>query len=401
MNLFNSDRLFDTIVDTKRFSVTTTCTIKVRNYVNRAGLSPLYLDVTGNYERERIPLEIEVLAKHFDQGKQRLDKKHPNAVDLNLLFEKITSKASEIKINFRLQDGILTPKLFREAWYGGLSRVNFVAYFEKKLEDDRHNYGSKGTYRRYQAVGYKLKKFNPNIPFNTIDEKFFDSFRNWLSVKQRNKKTTQNSNIIVLKKFLRLAQKDGIKLMFDLDEVKGGPMVGNRAYLNPEELLRMFKFYDGPKINYSEKLTLGYFLFSCMTAMRVSDVMKTDRCDLSFNEIAFVNTKTTKDQNLKLNLKAQEIVKGNEDLFVEKYQPETMNKYLKTIAKKCKINKTISFHVARHTFATCFLRKEIGGDVQSLQKILKHSKISTTMIYVHILETEANEQVFFMDKLFA
>ncbi|MFY0481481.1 phage integrase SAM-like domain-containing protein [Flavobacterium sp. PLA-1-15] len=380
--------------------MTTTCTIKARAYVNKAGQSPLYLDVAGNYERERIPLEIDINAKLFDQKKQRLDKKHPNAQDLNLLLEKITSKCSDIKIHFRLNDILLTPKLFREAWTGGLSRVNFVAYFEKKLEDDRHNYGSKGTYRRYQAVGFKLKKFNPHIPFNTIDDKFFESFRNWLAVKKRNKKTTQNSNIIVLKKFLRLAQKDGIKLMLDLDDVKGGSMVGNRAYLNPEELLKLFKFYEGSKINYSERLTLGYFLFSCMTAMRLSDVMKTDRCDLSFNEIAFVNTKTTKDQNLKLNLKAQEIVTGNEDLFVEKYTPEAMNRLLKVIAKKCKIKKTISFHVARHTFATCFLRKEIGGDVQSLQKLLKHSKITTTMIYVHILETEANEQVFFMDKLF-
>ena len=47
-----------------------------------------------------------------------------------------------------------------------------------------------------------------------------------------------------------------------------------------------------------------------------------------------------------------------------------------------------------------FLRKEVGGNVVHLQTLLKHRNISTTMVYVHIVEAEANEMVFYLDKLF-
>jgi site-specific recombinase XerD len=62
------------------------------------------------------------------------------------------------------------------------------------------------------------------------------------------------------------------------------------------------------------------------------------------------------------------------------------------------INKKISFHVARHTFATLFLK--MGGKIQNLQQLLGHSSISTTMIYSHIILADANEEVFLLDKIF-
>jgi len=55
------------------------------------------------------------------------------------------------------------------------------------------------------------------------------------------------------------------------------------------------------------------------------------------------------------------------------------------------------FHVARHTFATNFLIA--GGRVEILQKILGHSKIDETMIYVHIAESVTNVQIFNMDTI--
>ena len=58
-----------------------------------------------------------------------------------------------------------------------------------------------------------------------------------------------------------------------------------------------------------------------------------------------------------------------------KYTNNELNRVIKKIAHACKIDKTISFHVSRHTFATCYLRKESGGTVHDLQKLLKHKKI--------------------------
>ena len=57
---------------------------------------------------------------------------------------------------------------------------------------------------------------------------------------------------------------------------------------------------------------------------------------------------------------------------------------LKEIASICSIKKKVHFHVARHSFATNFLRK--GGKIEDLQTIMDHSDIQTTMVYVHIVK---------------
>ena len=71
---------------------------------------------------------------------------------------------------------------------------------------------------------------------------------------------------------------------------------------------------------------------------------------------------------------------------------------MKDIARICGIKKRVTFHVGRHTFATQFLI--IGGKVEVLQKLMGHSKMETTMIYVHIVDTQKEDQISQMDTIF-
>ena len=86
------------------------------------------------------------------------------------------------------------------------------------------------------------------------------------------------------------------------------------------------------------------------------------------------------------------------DIFLGNYTGEYMNRELKEIANILGIRKKITFHTSRHTFATNFLI--CGGRVEHLQKILGHSKITDTMIYVHIIDSITDVQIFQMDKIF-
>jgi integrase/recombinase XerD len=401
MMLMNrSERIFDTLLDTKRKSVSIKTKFKLREYKLANGLTSLFLDVTGSHERERLNIEVAVDARYFDIKTTRCTSKAKNSVDINLILDKIEAKIAEIKIEYRLSDRVLTPSLFKSEYTGGLTRINFVAFFRIALDEDRVNYASEGTYNRYDAIYQKLKRFKENIMFSEIDARWILKYRSYLQNECKNGKTTENGNIIILKKFLRLASKRGVKLNIDLDDIVGGSTHGNRSYLNPKELYRLFDYYNSGFINESNKLVLGYFLFSCMTGLRISDVQKIQRQDLNNDDVSFINTKSNQDQFMILNLKAQEIVKNCELLFVKKFEDQTMNKELKKIMLLCGIKKKVSFHVARHTFATCFLRKEVGGDVVHLQALLKHKNITTTMIYSHIVQAEANEMVFYLDKLF-
>src|SRR5690606_1718167 len=105
--------------------------------------------------------------------------------------------------------------------------------------------------------------------------------------------------------------------------------------------------------------------------------------------ITFDVVKTSKRQSIAINKKALAIVRDCPELFVKKITDTHTNRELKKIAGHLKMAKKLTFHVARHTFATNFLR--MGGNVVKLQMILGHSNIRETMIYVHIVEQEAND----------
>jgi site-specific recombinase XerD len=393
-----SERFFDTMNDTMKKSVSINVKFKLRKDMNADGTMPLVIHITGSGERERINSHINVIPKLFNESTQRLKPINKEYQDYNLLIENYLSKISSIKTEFRLSDRHITPKLVKQELLGGLTRSNFVAFVAAALEDEKVKHAP-GTYKRYESVHRKLVEFNPLIPFSEIDSKWFTKYRAW-AIKRGNKTTTINNNVIAIKKFLRIAVANGVKLSFNLDDVIGGNTHGNRTYLNPPELKRLFKYYNSEFINESNKLILGYFLFACMTGLRISDLMDVDRENLLYNEISFINTKSSTDQYMLLNLTARQIVDLEPQLFIKKFADQTLNAEIKKIVTLCGITKKVSFHVARHTFATCFLRPEVGGTIHHLQKLLKHRDIKSTMIYAHILESEANEMVFALDKLF-
>ncbi len=368
---------------------------EMRKYIDKNGTSLVYLIIGSGPGKERVPFEFYVKPKEWDPEKQRVKSINENAKDLNLILENIEAKLTKIKTVYRLSEKFLNPQIMRREFLEGMPRVNFISFIKHSLEKEK-GLIKPGTMRRYNSVYEKLREFREDVCFNEIDHNFFSDYRKFFS-KKGNQATTLNSNIRVIKKWLRVAIKSGIKLKFDIDDIPAGNMSGNRIALNPDELKKVCGYYFSEWIKPVHKFSLGYFLFSCFTGLRLSDVMNLTRSELK-NEIEFVSVKTSKDQIIALNKKAKEIIQSFDELFVEFPHPNTMNKELKEIMKILGIRKQISFHCGRHTFATNFLR--MGGKPEKLQKLLGHSSITTSMIYVHILASEANEEIFLLDKLF-
>ena len=389
------DSILDTLLDTKKLFVPMKNYFELRNYVNKEGKSLVYLKIVSGKEKERINFDILVFPKNWDAKTRRLKKSDDESKDLNLVLDNIEAKVTGIKTVYRLSEKVLTPAILRKELLEGMPRVNFNAFAKVCLDEDKGMIKS-GTWRRYESVHEKLLQYKEEIYFNEIDHNFFNDFRRHFT-KKGNQATTLNSNVSVIKKWLRRAQKRGIKLKIDLDDIVSGKTSGNRVALTPDELKKICGYYFSEWINTTHKLSLGYFLFSCFTGLRLSDVMNLNRNELK-DEIQFISVKTSKDQIISLNKKAKEIIESYDLLFVDFIHPNTINEELKHIMKHLGIKKKISFHCARHSFATNFLR--MGGKPEKLQKLLGHSKITTTMVYVHILAAEANEEIFLLDNLF-
>jgi len=172
-------------------------------------------------------------------------------------------------------------------------------------------------------------------------------------------------------------------------------------FLTLEELKLIEQYYDG-KIEDNEVRVLQPFLFSCATGLRISDLKRIDYKHIVDDCLNFKPHKTErfgKHLEIPLTKRAMRYIAdgGKGLIFGDMMAEQPANRELKKVAAKVGISKLISHHTGRHTFAVTFL--EAGGSVEVLQKLLGHSKIQTTMIYVHVTDERIKRQMMLMDNL--
>lgn len=148
------------------------------------------------------------------------------------------------------------------------------------------------------------------------------------------------------------------------------------------------------------------FLFSCLTGLRSIDIARLTWGNVStvggFTRLTFVQQKTKGQEYLEISEQAAALMgeRGDEgDLVFGDFDKwSTRNKYkLAAWLKKAGINKHITFHCARHTFAVMML--ELGGNIAVIQKLLGHRDIDTTLIYAKVLDKTKREAVTMIPRL--
>ena len=173
-----------------------------------------------------------------------------------------------------------------------------------------------------------------------------------------------------------------------------------RTYLTQEELKRL----ASTPYERGERVTKA-FLFSCLTGLRFSDVSKLRWAEVSedFKRITFVQKKTSGLEYLDLSEGATKILKerkNNGGLVFYDLPRESGNagKLLNSWRVRAGINKKISFHTARHTFATMLLTLDV--DLYTVSKLLGHKDIKTTQIYAKIIDKKKRDAVNKIPQLF-
>lgn len=371
--------------------------VKIKeDYVRTDGTSSIYVQVFIKGKKKIFPTDLFVPINCFDKVKQRVSSKFEFSKDYNLIIEKFLSKINQIEINYRLSDAVLDVDKLADEINNPTSWIDFVKFWEEELDRQSESI-KKGTYRQQTSSLNKLKKYKSSILFYEIDENFLEEIVKWLKTKEKNNSNTIATFIKNFKKYLHKAEKRGIKTNLKFNEIKSPKFTSNRTFLMPDEINKFHKYWCSEFISDTHKNILSRFLFSCFTGLRISDILTISRDNIVGDHLVFSAQKTTKLQTIPLNDTSKNYINYSGELFNEKYTPEYINRVLKDITKICGIKKNITFHIARHTFATNFLIS--GGRVEVLQKILGHSKLDETMIYVHIAESVTNIQIFNMDKI--
>lgn len=165
-------------------------------------------------------------------------------------------------------------------------------------------------------------------------------------------------------------------------------VASDREYLSVEELKQMADVYTG------SPQTKQTFMFCCFTGLRHSDMAaltwgNIEKTDLG--EVVHVPSmqKTKHPVIVPLGIKAKEWMpergdaKPSDLVFPNAPSISTANRALKHMAKRAGINKVISFHCSRHTFATMTLTA--GSDLLTTSKLLGHKNVQTTTIYADVV----------------
>jgi integrase len=326
----------------------------------------------------------------FDKSKNPIDKQH-NKETLQRA-ESIRQKR-ETAIN---KSDIYSVFEVEQLKIKAQGKINFVEYF-KKLADKRKASNHDNWISAYKYLYAFTDGF---LPFASINETWCNDFKEYLLTTKSNKsdKTTLSQNSALsyfnkLKAALKQAFKDGI-LQTDLN-AKIAPIKAaetRRNYLTIEELNKL------TQTNCENPLLKRAAIFSALTGLRFSDIQNLRWFDIHHSEqygysVQFTQQKTKGVEVLPISEQAYKILgepqpptqKVFEGLKYSAFENKKLAKWLGLAG----IEKNITFHCFRHTFAT--LQLSLGTDIYTVSKMLGHRELKTTQVYAKIIDETKRE----------
>lgn len=312
----------------------------------------------------------------------------------------------------------LESRQFNVPKQNSLTLGDFLNFYK---EEKQRTGRSKARSETIEKLIHHIKEFGQDKKkLSNIDDAFLRSFLDYLQTAKSfrhtiNGKTlsssTQKGYFETLVAALNFAVKRKLiavnpNLYLDAEDKKSiNRKSAPRVYLTHDEVKQLI---DTPCRNEEIKRA---FLFGCCTGLRISDIRNLTWKDVvaeNGNEYLRITVqKTQKPQTLKLNQLAMKILSecererldGLDDVFCSlPFENSSINPVLKAWAKAAGIQKDISNHTARHTFAVAQITA--GTSIYTLSKLLGHGDISTTQIYADLLSSERDEAFDRIDKLF-
>ena len=365
----------------------------------KKGNCTVFIQLWLNCERVLISTKIDCDPLQFDATKGHIKGKSKEVNDNNLMIEQVRSRVNAILVKYRLQNKEITAKIFKSEYSHPSLDIDFLEWMESEIKAKKNEVGTRRIIK-YHTILNKIREYRPNLRFSEIDHFWIEAFRGWLKSVKKNDINTVSGNLAVLKSFCRRAVKKNLLMVDPFTDIRIGRGSVDRVFCTETELKRLWEVYQNVSFTGEEHLytVLRHFLFMSFTGLRISDFSALNFDSMVNNTIFFypVKTRAQKKQIVKipLNSKALQLIadEGNkEGLIFKPASEQRMNVNLKVLAKMVGINKPLTNHSGRHTFATLFIQKT--SDVATLQRLLGHTRIDETMVYVHISETNLHEQM--------
>lgn len=371
------------------------------------GTAPIYLRITIDGQRIEISSKRQVIPSKWSTSAQKLTGSGDHSRSLNEYLKTLERQVYEIHRQMLERKLPVTAANLKNLLLGKEEKSPdrmLMPIFEHHNKEVKALVGkefAEGTYKRYETAlkhtrDFLLWKYNTtDIGISGIDHEFVMSYDFYLR-SERN--CNNNSTVKYLKNFKKVILICIANGWLDKDPFsKYKPKVKavKRDFLNAEELIVMAA-KEMP--NGRTAQVRDIFLFSCYTGLAYADVKKLKRSEVVIGVdgkewISTSRQKTDTASNIPLLPQAIRLMNrykdhpqcADEDLLLPVLSNQKMNTYLKEIADACGIKKELTFHIARHTFATTVTLAN-GVSIESVSKMLGHTNIKTTQHYAKILD---------------
>jgi len=375
------------------------------DYTKKDGTCAVYILVHLGGKSLKFNTGVSCDPDNFDAQTSRKKGKSKKVSDDNLTIERGLARMNDIFVRYRLQGETLTPEVLKKEWKNPARRVNFFAWMDEALKARKGELAD-SSLKQHKSLKSKMEKFRKKLAFADIDADYIEQFRRFLKVTMKNDLNTIHNNLKNLKAYLNIARRQGVISENPFDNVKLKRSAPERIFLTEDELNALWTMYEKRKLPDTHHYVLRHFLFMCFTGIRISDLIALTFDGIFDDTLFYFPIKThgvsKKAAKVPLNKYAKQLIadEGRTTGKVFKLISEQrMNLKIKEIALGAKIPKKLSNHSGRHTFATLYLSKT--KDLTGLQRMLGHSNVSQTMVYVHIVEEMMNDEMtVFEAKLF-
>jgi site-specific recombinase XerD len=374
----------------------------------------VFARISVNGRRCEISLKKKVNPQNWDDIKGKARGTKEEIRKLNEHIERVRTIIADGYHELVQQKKVITVDAVKSLFFGAddneVTLIKLGEYHNTEMKDKLADGTMKNYYttQKYIAKFIKEKLHRNDISLAELNYKFILDFETYLSKHQPRDHQKPLHNNGIMKHIERLCKM--VNMAVTMDWLAKDPFAKyrqhfdkvERFYLTKEELLAIEK-----KKFTIERLQVvkDLFLFSCYTGLAYVDTMNLTAGNIikgidGNDWLITSRQKTDTDVRIPLLPQAEELIKkykdhpkaANHGTLFPVISNQKTNAYLKEIADLCNINKAITFHIARHTFATTITLSN-GVPIESVSKMLGHTTIRSTQVYAKVIEQKLSEDM--------
>jgi integrase/recombinase XerD len=383
--------------------------IEGKNRKNKKNQSPLFCRLTLNGNRKQLSTGINIESEHWDTKNQVILKSHKSAILYNSQLDKIKSKVNSIYMILRLQEYPFSIEDIHDKYFGKeLKKSEFIlSYYKQYLSKIKKLVGLEikdNTYKKFVYVGNHLEAFlkwkykKTDYPLKELSLQFLSDFDYYLKTEKKQEQITINKTIQRLRTPIKQAISEGY---LDRDPFilhKSKTVRKTVIFLSTEEI----KTLEEAVLQQKRLSTIqDLFIFCCYTGLAYNEMANLEKknIQIGFDGVNWIQMKREKTQrqiSIPILPKAQEMIEKystDSNLIFPSISNQKFNSYLKEIAEITGIEKRLTHHTARKTFAsTVLLYNDVPMEIVS--ELLGHSNMLITQeSYGKVVQKKVSEEM--------